>query len=95
MAGTGFRRPFSALTTFALHAEIASLNQQGKTGDARKKLNDLRMLRQDAIASWYQAHGIAAGKSDTAQQALSPEQAAEANRQLLFGYLNNGVTESR
>jgi len=79
----------------AIYADIASLNQQGKTGEARKRLNDLRALREAAVDSWYQTHGIAAGKSDTPQEAVSPEQAVAATRDLLVGYLNNGVTDSR
>jgi len=78
-----------------IYADIASLNQQGKTGEARKRLNDLRALREAAVDSWYQTHGIAAGKSDTPQEAVSPEQAVAATRDLLVGYLNNGVTDSR
>ncbi len=77
-----------------IYADIASLNQQGKTGEARKRLNDLRALREATIDSWYQTHGIATGKSDTPQEAVSPEQAVAASRDLLVGYLNNGVTES-
>jgi hypothetical protein len=79
----------------AIYAEIASLNHQRKTGDAQKRLGDLRVLREGTIDSWYQAQGISSGKSDTRQETMSPEQAVTANRDLLVGYLNNGVTESR
>lgn len=78
-----------------IYTDIAALNRQQKTDEARQKLAALRMLRRSAIASWYQAHGMADGKSDTPQDALSPEQAVTANRGLLLGYLNNAVTESR
>jgi len=79
----------------AMYSEIASLNQHGKTNEARQRLADLRKLRADAIASWYQAHGVAMGKSDTGPEAISAEQAVTANRDLLVGYLNSGVTDSR
>ena len=79
----------------AMYSEIASLNQQGKTNDVRKRLGDLRTLRQDVIASWQQEHGIAPAKSDTGSEAISSEQAVTANRDLLVGYLNTGVTDSR
>jgi len=79
----------------AMYAEIASLNQRGKTGEARKRLGDLQILREGAIASWYQTQGIAPGKSDTPQEAVSSERVVAANRELLVSYLNNGVTESR
>jgi hypothetical protein len=79
----------------AMYAEIASFNQQGKTDEARKRLADLRALREGTIASWYQQQGIAAGKSDTSVEALSPEQTVTADRDLLLSYLNNGVTDSR
>ena len=78
-----------------IYAEIASLNQQGKTDDARKRLDDLRMLRESTIASWYQQHAIALGKTDGSGEALTPAQTVAANRDLLLTYLNNGVTDSR
>ena len=55
----------------------------------------LRTLRQGVIAAWYRQNGISEGKGDPIGAALSAEQVAAAHRELLLGYLNSGVTDSR
>jgi hypothetical protein len=75
----------------ALYAEIASLNRQGNAAEARKRRDDLQAIRAEAIAAWYAQHGIAPGKADPSGQALTPDQTAAADRELLLRYTDGDV----
>ncbi len=79
----------------ALHREIAALNQQGKTDEVRQRQRALRSIRAGVLATWEQQHGVAAGKVDVGAEAVTPEQAAAANRALLFTWLNDAGTNAK
>jgi len=78
----------------AIYAAAVALNQAGRTDEGAAKLREARALRESVIADWHRRHGVAPGKTDSADEAVTPEQAAEADRQLLGQYLNNGVVDS-